>query len=32
MKLKDIAEQLEKAANAFEDVANTVESIAVKES
>ncbi len=32
MKLKDIAEQLEAAADGFEDVANTVESIAVKES
>jgi predicted phosphate transport protein (TIGR00153 family) len=32
MKLKDVAEQLEDAADAFEHVANTVESIAVKES
>lgn len=32
MKLKDVAEQLESAADGFEDVANTIESIAVKES
>ena len=32
MKLKEIAEQLEAAADAFENVADTVESIAVKES
>jgi uncharacterized protein len=32
MKLKDVAEQLEGAADGFEDVANTIESIAVKES
>jgi predicted phosphate transport protein (TIGR00153 family) len=32
MKLKEIAEQLEGAADAFENVADTVESIAVKES
>ncbi|WP_344967503.1 DUF47 domain-containing protein [Salinactinospora qingdaonensis] len=32
MKLKDVIEELEKAADAFESVANTVESIAVKES
>lgn len=32
MKLKDVAEQLEAAADGFEDVANTIESIAVKES
>lgn len=32
MKLKDIAEELEAAADGFEDVANTIESIAVKES
>ncbi len=32
LKLKDVVEQLEGAADAFEHVANTVESIAVKES
>jgi predicted phosphate transport protein (TIGR00153 family) len=32
LKLKEIVEQLEAAADAFENVANTVESIAVKES
>jgi uncharacterized protein len=32
MKLKEVAEQLEAAANAFENVADTVETIAVKES
>jgi uncharacterized protein len=32
MKLKDVIEQLEAAADAFEHVANTVETIAVKES
>ncbi len=32
MKLKEIVEQLEEAADAFEHVANTVETIAVKES
>jgi predicted phosphate transport protein (TIGR00153 family) len=32
MKLKDVAEELEAAADGFEDVANTIESIAVKES
>jgi predicted phosphate transport protein (TIGR00153 family) len=32
MKLKEIVEQLESAADAFEHVANTVETIAVKES
>lgn len=32
LKLKDVAEELEAAADAFEHVANTVESIAVKES
>jgi predicted phosphate transport protein (TIGR00153 family) len=32
MKLKDIVEELEAAADAFEHVANTVESIALKES
>jgi predicted phosphate transport protein (TIGR00153 family) len=32
MKLKEVVEELEAAADAFEKVANTVESIAVKES
>jgi predicted phosphate transport protein (TIGR00153 family) len=32
MKLKEIAEQLEAAADAFEDVANSVETIVIKES
>jgi hypothetical protein len=32
LKLKDIIEELEAAADAFEHVANTVETIAVKES
>ena len=32
LKLKDIAETLEAAIDAFEKVANTVEQIAVKES
>ncbi len=32
MKLKEVVDQLEAAADAFENVANTVESIAVKES
>ena len=32
MKLKEIVEKLEDAADAFERVANTVETIAVKES
>jgi predicted phosphate transport protein (TIGR00153 family) len=32
MKLKEVIDQLEAAADAFENVANTVESIAVKES
>jgi uncharacterized protein Yka (UPF0111/DUF47 family) len=32
MKLKEVAEQLEAAADAFENVADTVETIAVKES
>jgi len=32
LKLKDIVEQLEEAADNFEKVANTVESIALKES
>lgn len=32
LKLKDVIEELETAADAFEHVANTVESIAVKES
>jgi len=32
LKLKDVIEQLELAADSFEHVANTVESIAVKES
>jgi uncharacterized protein Yka (UPF0111/DUF47 family) len=32
MKLNEVVEQLEAAADAFEKVANTVESIAVKES
>jgi uncharacterized protein Yka (UPF0111/DUF47 family) len=32
LKLKEVIEQLEAAADAFENVANTVESIAVKES
>ena len=32
MKLKEVVDQLEPAADAFEHVANTVESIAVKES
>jgi uncharacterized protein Yka (UPF0111/DUF47 family) len=32
LKLKEVIEQLEAAADAFEKVANTVESIAVKES
>jgi predicted phosphate transport protein (TIGR00153 family) len=32
MKLKDVVEELESAADAFEHVANTVETIAVKES
>ncbi|PRY00791.1 DUF47 domain-containing protein [Allonocardiopsis opalescens] len=32
LKLKDVIEQLEEAADAFERVANTIESIAVKES
>ncbi len=32
LKLKDIVETLEEAINAFEDVANIVEQIAVKES
>jgi hypothetical protein len=32
MKLKEVIDQLEVAADAFENVANTVESIAVKES
>jgi uncharacterized protein Yka (UPF0111/DUF47 family) len=32
LKLKEVVEQLEAAADAFENVANTVESIAVKES
>jgi uncharacterized protein Yka (UPF0111/DUF47 family) len=32
LKLKEIIDQLEAAADAFENVANTVESIAVKES
>jgi predicted phosphate transport protein (TIGR00153 family) len=32
LKLKDVVEELEKAADAFEHVAHTVESIAVKES
>jgi uncharacterized protein Yka (UPF0111/DUF47 family) len=32
MKLKEIAEQLEGAADAFEDVANSIETIVIKES
>jgi uncharacterized protein len=32
MKLKEIAEQLEAAADAFEDVANSIETIVIKES
>jgi uncharacterized protein len=32
MKLKEVIDELEAAADAFEKVANTVESIAVKES
>ena len=32
MKLKEVVEELEDAADAFEQVANTVETIAVKES
>ena len=32
MKLKEVAEELEGAADAFENVADTVETIAVKES
>ncbi|MBV9291990.1 MAG: DUF47 family protein, partial [Frankiales bacterium] len=32
MKLKEVAEQLEAAADAFENVADTVETIAVKDS
>ena len=32
MKLKEVADELEAAADAFEHVANTVETIAVKES
>ena len=32
MKLKEVVDQLEGAADAFEHVANTVETIAVKES
>ena len=32
MKLKEVVEILEEAADAFEKVANTVETIAVKES
>jgi uncharacterized protein Yka (UPF0111/DUF47 family) len=32
MKLKEVVDQLEAAADAFEHVANTVETIAVKES
>ena len=32
LKLKEVVDQLEAAADAFENVANTVESIAVKES
>jgi uncharacterized protein Yka (UPF0111/DUF47 family) len=32
MKLKEVAEELEAAADAFENVADTVETIAVKES
>ena len=32
MKIKEIVEQLEDAADAFENVANTVETIALKES
>jgi uncharacterized protein Yka (UPF0111/DUF47 family) len=32
LKIKDVIDQLEAAADAFETVANTVESIAVKES
>jgi uncharacterized protein Yka (UPF0111/DUF47 family) len=32
LKLKDLADELEAAADAFEDVADTVETITVKES
>jgi uncharacterized protein Yka (UPF0111/DUF47 family) len=32
LKLKEVAEQLEAAADAFENVANAVETIVVKES
>jgi hypothetical protein len=32
LKLKEVVDQLEAAADAFEHVANTVETIAVKES
>ena len=32
LKLKDLADELEAAADAFEDVADTVETLAVKES
>jgi hypothetical protein len=32
MKLKEIAEQFEGAADAFEDVANSIETIVIKES
>ena len=32
IKLKDLVEVLEKASDAFEDLANTIEMIAVKES
>jgi uncharacterized protein Yka (UPF0111/DUF47 family) len=32
LKLKEVVDELEAAADAFETVANTVESIAVKES